>query len=90
MIFDIVGSPENENEMEEFRFYFKADSFTMDLRRFRKYKRESETTEWEVSEEWNLFDIIKTMISENITCPDIPEWVRTDARSALMQKIQFT
>lgn len=86
MNFDLVGMPDHENEMQEFRLSFVGALPGFRLVRFRIYKREDETAPWILTGEYKYPDLLN---KNTISCPILPEWVKTDAKAAICQHITF-
>jgi hypothetical protein len=85
MTVDVVASPDNENEMEEFRFVLR-DVLTLEIVRFRQYRREDAAAPWHVAGEWLYPDVFHT---STLPQPEVPAWAMLDAKTFLSQKIQF-
>lgn len=83
---DVVASPENENEMEEFRFRFVPDFLTLELIRFRQLRREDETAPWQVVGQWVFPDLHH---NSTLPQPNLPEWAKLDAKTYINQQIRF-
>lgn len=85
MTFEVVASPEDENEMEEFRFVLR-EKLVLEFVRFRQYRREDESAPWQVVGEWFFPDVFH---KSTLPQPEVPAWAMLDAKTCLSQKIQF-
>ncbi len=86
MTFDVVAFPENENEMEEFRFRFHGETLTLEFIRFRRYRRACEASPWETLGEWLYPDLFH---NNTLPQPEVPAWATLDAKTYINQQIKF-
>lgn len=88
MNIDVAGSPNEENELEEYRFRVShsESGFLLHLCRFRSYRRESEFDEWILCGEYVFPDLVKR---STLPEPELPDWAKNDARTNLFQHISF-
>jgi len=86
MILDVAGSPNDENELEEFRFQFVAATLVLRLTGFRRYVRSDETAPWQQVGEWTYPDLEH---KSTLPQPEVPTWAVCDAKTLLSNKISF-
>lgn len=88
MTIDVAGSPNDENELEEYRFRvgFSESGFLLHLCRFRIYHRKNEYADWEAGGEYVFPDITnRSTLAE----PELPDWAKNEAKTNILQHISF-
>lgn len=88
MNIQVAGSPNEENELEEyiFRVSFSESGFLLHLSRFNSYRRESEFEEWVLHGAFMFPDLLNR---STLPEPELPTWAMNDARTNLLQHISF-
>lgn len=86
MTFEVVASPEHENELEEYRFRFRAECLTLEFIRFRRFRRDDETAPWQPFGEWMFPDLHHC---STLPQPELPEWAKLDAKTYINQQLRI-
>jgi hypothetical protein len=86
MNFEVVGSPNHENELQEFRFKFHGETMTLTVVRFRVYQRAKETCPWDLQGEWTFPDLFH---KNTLPQPELPGWAMVDAKTYIIQQLRF-
>lgn len=83
---DVMGTPDGDNEAEQYSFVFLPETMTLRFVHFQRYTRDGELEDWQPGSFWAYPDLFH---KADLDRPQVPLWAMLQARALLCQQLSF-